>query len=192
MPSLSGTTGLPVIISFNPTSGVVGTSVTINGSGFYGTTTVAFNGTSAPFPINSAGQITAIVPVGATTGSISVQNNNGTGFSSTNFTVISNSVTLNITAMIEGLYAGSSTMTGIVSPTIADTISVEIHNSTSPFALVQSYSTTISNTGLISVVIPGAYLGNSYYIVLRHRNSIETWSKFPVTLSSITNYNLKD
>lgn len=192
MPSLSGTTGLPVIISFNPTSGVVGTSVTINGSGFYGTTTVAFNGTSAPFTINSAGQITAIVPVGATTGSISVQNNNGTGFSSTNFTVISNSVTLNITAMIEGLYAGSSTMTGIVSPTIADTISVEIHNSTSPFALVQSYSTTITNTGLISVVIPGAYLGNSYYIVLRHRNSIETWSKFPVTLSSITNYNLKD
>lgn len=190
MPSLSGTTGLPVIISFSPTSGVVGTSVIINGSGFFGATTVNFNGVSASFTINSAGQITAIVPAGATTGPISVQNNNGTGFSSTNFTVINN-VTLNLTAMIEGLYTGSSTMIGLLSPTIADSIIVELHNSTSPHALVQSYSTTISTTGLISVVVPGVYIGNSYYIVLRHRNSIETWSKLPVTLSSITNYNFK-
>ncbi|MBL0097200.1 MAG: hypothetical protein IPP46_12470 [Bacteroidetes bacterium] len=29
-------------------------------------------------------------------------------------------------------------------------------------------------------VFPGSSIGNSYYIVVRHRNAIETWSKFPI------------
>jgi IPT/TIG domain len=82
------TAGGFAITSFNPTSGVIGTSVVITGVGFTGANQVRFNGTSATFTVNSDTQITAIVPAGATTGPISVtKQGNNTATSTTNFTV---------------------------------------------------------------------------------------------------------
>ena len=79
--------GAPTITSFNPTSGPVGTSVTITGTNFTGATFVRFNGIAATFTVNSNTQITATVPTGATTGLISVTTPIGTATTSTNFTV---------------------------------------------------------------------------------------------------------
>ena len=59
----------PTISGFTPTSGPVGTSVTISGTNFTGATAVRFNGTSAGFTVSSATAIAATVPAGATTGS---------------------------------------------------------------------------------------------------------------------------
>nr|WP_249355532.1 IPT/TIG domain-containing protein [Chloracidobacterium sp. D] len=78
----------PTITSFSPTSGPVGTSVTITGTNFTGTTDVRFNGVAATFTVNSNTQITATVPAGATTGPITVTNPAGTATSGTNFVVI--------------------------------------------------------------------------------------------------------
>lgn len=78
---------LPGITSFLPTSGPVGTQVTITGSGFIGTTSVTFNGAKATFTVNSATKITATVPSGATTGKIKVRTPGGTATSATDFTV---------------------------------------------------------------------------------------------------------
>jgi hypothetical protein len=78
----------PTITSFSPSSGLVGTSVTINGTNFTGATAVRFNGTAATsFNVNSAIMITATVPNGATTGQISVETPGGTANSALNFTV---------------------------------------------------------------------------------------------------------
>src|SRR2546425_3233331 len=79
----------PTITSFTPTSGPVGTAVTITGTNFTGATQVAFNGTADPtFTVDpSATQISATVPGGATTGRISVTTAAGTGVSASNFTV---------------------------------------------------------------------------------------------------------
>jgi hypothetical protein len=78
----------PTVTSFTPTSGPVGTSVTINGTNFTGVTAVQFNGTSATnYTVNSSVKITASVPSGATTGKISVSTGGGTGTSSASFTV---------------------------------------------------------------------------------------------------------
>jgi Calcineurin-like phosphoesterase len=85
-----GAVTTPAISDFSPLSGPVGTSVTINGSGFTGTTDVMFNGTSVGsgnFTVVSDAKITATVPQGATTGQISVTTPGGTGTSSTAFTV---------------------------------------------------------------------------------------------------------
>jgi uncharacterized protein (TIGR03437 family) len=77
-----------MITSFTPTSGKTGTSVTISGTNLAGATAVAFNGTSASlYAVLSPTQIVASVPSGATTGKISVRTSNGTGLSTTNFTV---------------------------------------------------------------------------------------------------------
>lgn len=78
---------LPALTSFLPPSGQVGTQVTIKGNGFIGTTNVTFNGTKATFTVNSATQITATVPSGATTGKIKVTTPGGVATSATDFTV---------------------------------------------------------------------------------------------------------
>ncbi len=81
-------TTAPSITSFRPTSGPVGTSVTITGTAFTGATSVKFGGVAATsFAVNSATKITATVPVGAVTGKISVTTAGGTGTSSSSFTV---------------------------------------------------------------------------------------------------------
>ena len=76
------------INSFSPTSGPVGTSVVLTGTGFTGATAVTFHGVAAPgFVVNSATQLTVTVPVGATTGPITVTTPAATGISSTSFQV---------------------------------------------------------------------------------------------------------
>jgi len=78
----------PTITGFAPTSGPVGTSVTINGTNFSGATAVSVNGVSAAFSVTSATAIQATVPAGATTGPLSVTTPGGTAASANNFTVI--------------------------------------------------------------------------------------------------------
>ncbi|PYU95571.1 MAG: hypothetical protein DMG25_03875 [Acidobacteria bacterium] len=78
----------PTVTSFTPTSGAVGTTVTLTGNGFTGATAVAFNGTAAAFTVVSDTRITTTVPAGATSGAISVTNAAGTGASSSAFTVV--------------------------------------------------------------------------------------------------------
>jgi len=79
---------LPNITSFTPTSGPVGTVVTLSGSGFNGATDVAFNGTPASsFTVTSATQLSATVAAGTTTGTISVTSPSGVGTSAAAFTV---------------------------------------------------------------------------------------------------------
>ncbi|HXA76905.1 MAG TPA: RHS repeat-associated core domain-containing protein, partial [Candidatus Acidoferrales bacterium] len=68
-----GTT--PSITSLSPTSGVIGTSVTITGTNFgsiQGSSTATFNGTTASPTSWSATSIVAPVPSGATTGNVIV------------------------------------------------------------------------------------------------------------------------
>jgi hypothetical protein len=77
----------PTVNSFGPVSGPPGTSVTITGASFTGATAVKFNGLAATFMVNSSTQITAAVPVNATTGPISVTTPGGTATSATSFTV---------------------------------------------------------------------------------------------------------
>ena len=79
----------PVITTFAPASGPIGTGVTLTGSNFTGTTSVTFfNNVSTAFTVVNDGTITTTVPSGATTGVISATNAVGTGNSATNFTVI--------------------------------------------------------------------------------------------------------
>jgi subtilisin-like proprotein convertase family protein len=82
-------TATAAVTSFTPTSGPVGTAVTLTGTGFSGATAVAFSGTAATsFNAVSGTQITATVPAGATTGTIAVTTSGGTVISSaTSFTV---------------------------------------------------------------------------------------------------------
>jgi uncharacterized repeat protein (TIGR03803 family) len=78
---------LPVLKTFLPTSGPVGTQVVLTGTSFLQATTVKFGTKVATFTVNSDTQITTTVPTGAVTAKISVTTPGGTATTSTNFTV---------------------------------------------------------------------------------------------------------
>jgi uncharacterized repeat protein (TIGR03803 family) len=79
---------VPEVLSFSPTSGPVGTSVTITGNSFTGATKVTFEGVAATsFEVKSDTQVDALVPTGAKTGTIAVTTPGGTGTSASKFTV---------------------------------------------------------------------------------------------------------
>ncbi len=77
----------PIVSSFTPVFGPAGTSVSVSGSRFTGTTGVKFNGVDAlGFTPVSDSLLSAIVPA-TTTGKITITNAFGTGTSTTDFTV---------------------------------------------------------------------------------------------------------
>src|SRR5690348_8621350 len=80
---------VPVVQSLTPVSGPVDTEVTITGSGFTGATAVTFNGTPAPnrFTVVSASEISASVPLDASTGPVEVTGPGGTSPATETFTV---------------------------------------------------------------------------------------------------------
>ncbi len=86
----SGNSLTPIITSFSPASGIVGTTVTIGGRNFSSTTSqniVRFNGITATVTSGGFGILNVVVTVGTTTGPISVTVGSNTVTSSTNFTL---------------------------------------------------------------------------------------------------------
>ena len=78
----------PQIKSFTPTSGPVGTTVTITGVSLKQTTEVTFDGVAATaFTVDSATKVTVMVPAGANTGTIAITTPGGTATSAASFTV---------------------------------------------------------------------------------------------------------
>lgn len=173
----------PTISSFTPAIGSTGTSVTVNGNYFSGTTSVKLNGNSMAYTIVSTNQITFTVPAGSSSGSISIVTPCGTATSVSNLTIIS-SVFLNLHVYIQGYYLGSGLLNTPVGAGICDTLIVDLHNSTAPYAKLISDTSTINSSGNGVFVFPGIYVGGSYFLGIRHRNSIETWTASPVVFSS--------
>jgi subtilisin-like proprotein convertase family protein len=89
----------PSVTSFSPGTGKVGTTVVITGANFTGATIVSFGGVpTASFTVNSATQITATLPAGATSGPVAVTSPGGTGASTQMFIVRhARTASLNIT-----------------------------------------------------------------------------------------------
>jgi uncharacterized repeat protein (TIGR01451 family) len=81
------TPAAPGITSFAPSSGTVGDSVTLTGPRLDTVTNVFFNGTVASYTITATNQITATVPTGATSGTITAKGLGGNGTSASSFTV---------------------------------------------------------------------------------------------------------
>jgi hypothetical protein len=90
-----------------------------------------------------------------------------------------NSVELtSFTAMIEGFYNGTSM--------VSDTVTVELRNTSAPYTLVDQTKILLDNIGQGTGRFYNAINGTPYYIVLKHRNAIETWSALPQTFTANT------
>jgi len=108
-----------------------------------------------------------------------------------NINIMSSIKTLNLTVFLEGLYSGSGIMNQANNGSgpqygagVADQITVELRNSAN-FSIIEHTASNVNlaTNGVASFTIPGA-LSGSYYINIRHRNSIATTSASPVSFSS--------
>ena len=108
--------------------------------------------------------------------------------SGTTENTLQTSIVLHPTVFIQGLTNGGGTaMTNAVNPI---TVTVELRNSTSPYALVESQTSTLSNLGVGYFTFSTAVNGTPYYIAIKSANTIETWSKTAQSFdSSYLTYN---
>jgi hypothetical protein len=144
----------PSIASLNPTSGVVGTSVTIAGTNFgatQGTSTVSFNGTVGVTTSWSATSIVVPVPTGATTGNV-VVTVGGAPSNGVNFTVSTgpNITNLSTTA---GMVGTSVTVSGTNFGATQGTSTVTFNGTV-------GVPTSWSATSIVVPVPTGATTGN--------------------------------
>ena len=109
-------------------------------------------------------------------------------------TVIPCNTNLSVKLFIEGYYAGVQNMLPVKmnqgignSSTDVDDITVELRQPTAPFALVATTSAELKTNGSALATFPAALNGN-YYIVVKYRNAIETWSAEPVPMNTNASY----
>jgi hypothetical protein len=166
------------------------------------------NGTATANPVGGTMPYTFVWSNGQTTQSIInllpgvytviVTDMNGCTASATQVIGITpcNPVIVNIQVFIQGYYLGSNIMTPALfnqgtslDNTLADEITVELHSATAPYGLVASNVAFLHTDGAVTCSFNTAGPG-LYYIAVKQRNSVQTWSSNPVALSSApTSYN---
>ena len=189
--NFSVTTSAPYITSFTPPNGVRSTVVTINGGAFTNLSSVKFNGTTATYsPPTSTTILYAVVPALATSGTITVQNGNGTGTSSTVFYLQP--------------WITSATASGIVNSSLAingrnlnNAGSVQVNGVNYVFtaSASQIIATVPSNaiTGAITVTTPGGiYINTNSFVVLPKIYSFSPTFGPPGTIVTINGTSLFD
>jgi len=99
--------------------------------------------------------------------------------------------TFNLNLFIQGFYIGGGLMSPVLfnqgvstNTSISDSIQIQLRNSIAPYSIVAQTNTllNINGTATCNFAIPSGL----YYIVIRHRNGLETWSASPVNVLSGT------
>ncbi len=67
----------------------------------------------------------------------------------------------------------------------SEVVTVYLKNSASPYAIVDSSTSTLDSITLKGTFgfLPSVNSGGSYYIEVKHKNSIETWSSTPISFT---------
>ena len=105
---------------------------------------------------------------------ITVTNPDGQNATGNNLiNIVSPSVVLTLTSLVEGFYNSTTNLM------VRDTMRVFVRNSFTPFAVIDSGKTYLSTAGSGTITFNNAANGVNYYMQLKHRNSLETWSKSP-------------
>jgi hypothetical protein len=181
----------PVSIArLNPTSGVVGTPVTITGANFgatQGTSTVKFNGVTAAPTSWSATSIVAAVPAGTTTGNV-VVTVGGAASNGMSFTLQSDTTAPVVTitapangATVSGTITLSATATDPDSPVSfvqfrVDGINIGTQLTTAPYSISFDTTTIANGSHAFTAVAqdPSANQGASAAVVITISNSTGT------------------
>ena len=156
----------PTVAGLAPSSGAVGSTVTVTGTNLAGAAAVRFNGVLAPFTVVSATSITATVPVGATSGLVSVTTPGGTASSPSAFTVTTPPPPAPVVSGVSpasGVVGSSVTVSG---SNLAGASAVKFNGVSASFTVVSTTSITATvptgaTSGPVSVTTPGGTASSS-------------------------------
>jgi len=193
-----------------PTASILSGNATIC-SGSSTNLSVAVTGGTSPYTVtvtDGTNNFTAtgasplsipVSPTSTSTYSIVSVIGGGTGTGNTGSATVtvnscSSNSTLNITMFIQGFYAGNNTMTPVLanqaqgtSSTIVDTVLVQLIDPTS-LLVVATAQGVLQTDGTAACTFSTAQSG-SFYIAVKHRNALETWSADPVLIGASSSYN---
>jgi len=100
---------------------------------------------------------------------------------------------LHVKLFIEGFYEGNGMMIPVVNPvsypSLCDTVTIRLHSVMPPYSILFSVKDVIDVMGNGEFHFPDDVIGNEYFISVRHRNALETWSMNPVLFAGNVNYN---
>jgi hypothetical protein len=181
-----------VVVTVNKTPPTVGTTVTSASIPCGGSTSITGTGASTYTwqPGSLSGTTISVSPGLTTTYTVTGTASNGcTNTATRTITVAPCGSVLNLKLFIEGYYLGAGLMDNVLqnqfvpgaTATQTDTITVELRNTTSPYGVAATVKTILNTNGTATCNFTVA--GN-FYIAIKHRNGLQTWSATPVTLSS--------
>lgn len=105
---------------------------------------------------------------------------------------------VNVKALLEGPYIGAGQMTPTLynlglstDPTATDTVQINLWNPSALSASAPTFTTKaiLHTDGTATISLPISELGNSYYLAIKHRSSVEIWSSAPVSITYPISYN---
>jgi hypothetical protein len=110
------------------------------------------------------------------------------------------SISMQIKVFIEGYYLGGFMQPVLLNQNVAgatgtetDTIHVELHSVVDPTIIVDQSPAVLSTTGIGMCSFTVANAGTQYWIAVKHRNSIQTWSGTPFVLNpGLNQYDFTD
>ncbi|MBK8683837.1 MAG: hypothetical protein IPN26_02005 [Bacteroidetes bacterium] len=188
-----------VIVNVNKTAPTVNTSATSTSICTGSSTTITATGASSYTwqPGSLSGASITVSPASTTTYTVTGTNatNGCTATSTRTITVSLCATNLTVKAFMEGYYAGAGSMQPVLInqgqtpsvPNQCDNISIELHNPTPPYALASTTIRPILMNGTLTATYLNI-LGQSYYIVLKHRNGVELWSANPIVMTPSLTY----
>ncbi len=164
--NFSNNVSLTPVLNWNAAAFATGYGIQISQDSLFSNTvldTSVVSGTSLTVPANKLTGLTKYY------WRVNASNNAGTGPWSEpwSFTTLQNLV-LNLKVYLEGFWNGGLHIT--------DTTRIYLAGSSSPFLFADSAVVLLSSTGNLTAVFSNVPNG-SYFIVVKHRNHLETWSK---------------
>lgn len=92
---------------------------------------------------------------------------------------------LNLSALVEGFYDDAANVM------VSDTMTVYLRNSKAPYNVIDESRSVVSASGTGSFSFVTAVNDEDYFLIISHRNSIDTWSPVPQQFKSNSlNYDL--
>ena len=166
--------------TYCPTSG---SSVTLTASSS-SALNYTYNPTSSLSP--TSGAVVNATPSATTVYTVTGTDANGCTRTSTASILVSCTSTLNLKVYIQSYYASAGLMLPVLSnqgigsnPSLTDSIDVILRQPTSPYAIAATKRVALNTNGTAVAILP--ILTGNYYIVVKHRNALETWSALPVS-----------
>jgi uncharacterized repeat protein (TIGR01451 family) len=105
----------PTVTGFTPSHGSAGTNVMITGTSFTNATAVLFNGIpSSSFVVTNDSILSAVVPLNATTGKITVTGPGGSGLSANDFIIDTSDLAIDVNSAPNPVFVGSNLVYTIV------------------------------------------------------------------------------